>query len=127
MSTWRNLCQASRLRSSAEYHPLYIQNLKTRQDYWAHPAPGEVERDALVLESLDAYPGVSVAELLRAHLTLPVDIVWDMLSRCLIFTDLEATLLTRHEHVFCIALLQSWHKPKREFHRQCLFNQRLPI
>jgi putative transposase len=89
-----------RLRSSAEYHPHYIQNLKTLQDYWAHPVPAEVEREALVLESLDAYPGVSVAELLRAHPTLPVDIIWAMLSKCLIFTDLSATLLTRHEYVF---------------------------
>lgn len=28
-----------RLRSSAEYHPLYIQNLKFLQDFWAHPPP----------------------------------------------------------------------------------------
>jgi putative transposase len=89
-----------RLRSSAEYHPHYIQNLKTLQDYWAHPVPTEVEREALVLESLDAYPGVSVAELLRAHPALPIDIIWAMLSKCLIFTDLEATQLTRHEQVF---------------------------
>lgn len=89
-----------RLRSSAEYHPHYIQNLKTLQDYWAHPAPADAEREALVLESLEAYPGVSVAALLRAHPTLPVDVIWAMLSTCLIFTDLSATLLTGHEQVF---------------------------
>src|SRR3989440_6161355 len=64
-----------RLRSSAEYHPHYIQNLKTLQDYWAHPVPQEGEKEALILESLDAYPGVSVAELLRAHPSFPVDIL----------------------------------------------------
>jgi len=88
-----------RLRSSAEYHPHYIQNLKTLQDYWAHPLPADVEGEALVFESLAAYPGVSVAELLRAHPMLPVDVIWAMLSTCLIFTDLSATLLTQHEHV----------------------------
>lgn len=89
-----------RIRSSAEYHPLYIQNLKFLQDFWAHHVPTEVELEALVLESVDAYPGVSVAELLRAHSTLPVDVIWAMLAKRLIFSDLEATLLTRHEHVF---------------------------
>ena len=74
--------------------------MKTLQDYWAHPVPTDAEGEALVLESLAAYPGVSVAELLRAHSRLPVDLIWAMLSTCLIFTDLEATLLTRHEQVF---------------------------
>src|SRR5947209_9575774 len=77
-----------RLRSSAEYHPLYIQNLKFLQDFWAHDVPTETRLEALVLESLDAYPGVSVDALVHAHSGLPVDVIWDMLSKCLIFTDL---------------------------------------
>jgi putative transposase len=89
-----------RLRSSAGYHAHYIQNVKTLQDYWAHPTPREREQEALVLDSVDAYPGVSVAELPRAHPGLPVDVIWAMLSTCLIFTDLEAALLTQHEQVF---------------------------
>lgn len=89
-----------RLRSSAEYHPLYFQNSKFLQDFWAHDVPTETKLEALVLESLDVSPGVSVDELVHAHTGLPVDIIWAMLSKCLIFTDLEATLLTRHEHVF---------------------------
>jgi putative transposase len=88
-----------RLRSSAEYHPLYIQNLKFLQDFWAHHVSTQAEQEAQVFESLDAYPGVSVAEFLHAHPGLPLDVIWAMLAKRLIFTDLEATLLTRHEHV----------------------------
>jgi putative transposase len=89
-----------RLRSSAEYHPPYIQNLKFLQDFWAHDVPTETGLEALVLSSLNAYSGVSVDALVHAHSGLPVDVIWAMLSKCLIFTDLEASLLTRHEHVF---------------------------
>ena len=38
-----------RLRSSAEYHPLYIQNLKFLQDFWAHHVPAEATLETLVL------------------------------------------------------------------------------
>ncbi len=89
-----------RVRTSAEYHPLYIQNLKFLQDFWAHPAPEDPALEKLVLESLIAYPGISVSALTHAHPGLPLDIIWAMLSKYTIFTDLEATLLTRHEHVF---------------------------
>lgn len=101
-----------RLRSSAEYHPLYIQNLKFLQDFWAHDVPAETRIEALVLESLDAYPGVSVDALVRAHSGLPVDVIWAMLSKYMIFTDLEATLLTRHEHVFLYRSLAEMEQAK---------------
>ena len=88
-----------RLRSSAEYHPLYIQNLKFLQDFWAHHVPAETTFETLVLQSLHASPGVSVDEILRAHPRVPVDVIWTMVAKRVIFTDLEATLLTRHEQV----------------------------
>ena len=53
-----------RLRSSAELHPLEIQNLKFLQDYWAHEVPPDPEHEALALAHIQAHPGVNLSELL---------------------------------------------------------------
>ena len=89
-----------RVRSSAEYHPLYIQNLKFLQDFWVHPFQVEAEQETQVLESLQAYPGVSVQSLLDAHPGLPVDVVWTLLTKLRIFTDLSAASLMSWNQVF---------------------------
>ncbi len=89
-----------RVRTSAEYHPFYIQNLKFLQDFWTHPFSIEEEQEKLVLESLQAYPGVSVKSLLDAHPGLPVDVIWALLIKQCLFTDLCATVLTSWDQVF---------------------------
>ena len=89
-----------RVRTSAEYHAHYIENMKFLQDYWAHPVPQDLVLERLVLESLTAYPGVSVKALLDAHPNPPLDVIWDMLSKYRIFTDFEATQLKQHDQVF---------------------------
>jgi putative transposase len=63
------------VRSSAEYHPLYIQNLKFLQDFWTHPFSVSAEQEAQVLEALSTSPGITVAALLDACPGLPVDAV----------------------------------------------------
>src|SRR5437868_8483890 len=88
-----------RLRSSAEYHPLEIQNLKFLQDFWAHEVPPHPELEALALAHIQAHPGIPLTELLDAYPDLPVDVVWLLLSRRRVFTDLSATLLMRHDQV----------------------------
>ena len=88
-----------RVRSSAEYHPLYIQNLKFLQDFWAHPLPQATEQEALVLDALSSYPGISLTELREAQPTLSLDVVWALIATDRIFTDLEAALLTQHDQV----------------------------
>jgi len=50
-----------RVRTSAEYHPFYIQNLKFLQDFWTHTCPVDAGQEAQVLAALAVYPGVSVA------------------------------------------------------------------
>jgi putative transposase len=89
-----------RVRTSAEFQPTYIQNLKFLQDFWTHPFQVEAEQEAQVLTSLEAYPGVSVAGLLEAHPHLSVDVVWALLTTQQIFTDLAATSLMNWEQVF---------------------------
>jgi putative transposase len=89
-----------RVRTSAEYHPLYIENLKFLQDFWTHPFHVEAEQETLVLQSLQVYPGVSVQSLLDAHPGLPVDVVWAMLTKQQIFTDLSAVSLMSWDQVF---------------------------
>jgi len=89
-----------RVRTSAEFHPTYIQNLKFLQDFWTHPFQVEAGQETQVLASLDTYPGVSVAALLDAHPGLAVDVVWAMLTQQQIFTDLSATSLMDWDQVF---------------------------
>ncbi|TME65233.1 MAG: DDE-type integrase/transposase/recombinase [Chloroflexi bacterium] len=89
-----------RVRSSAEYHPLYIQNLKLLQDFWVKPFHVEAGQEAQVLSSLQAYPGVSVKSLLDAHPDLPVDVIWAMIVKQSLFTDLSAAALTSWDQVF---------------------------
>ncbi|MFL5653498.1 MAG: Mu transposase C-terminal domain-containing protein [Ktedonobacteraceae bacterium] len=88
-----------RLRSSAEYHPLEIQNLKFLQDFWAHDVPPHPEQEALALAHIRAHPGIRLNELLQVYPDLPVDTLWTLISQRRVFTDLSATLLMRHDQV----------------------------
>ena len=88
-----------RLRSSAEFHPLEIQNLKFLQDFWAHEVPPKPEQEALALAHIQAHPGILVSELLATYPDLPVDVLWVLLSTRRVFTDFSATLLMRHSSV----------------------------
>jgi putative transposase len=95
----RELGLSYRVRTSAEYHPLYIANLKFLHDFWTHPFHVEKGQEAQVLAALSAYPGVSVAQLLDAHLGLSVDVVWALFTRSVVFTDLSATSLMQWDQV----------------------------
>ncbi len=92
-----------RLRSSAEFHPLEIQNLKFLQDFWAHEVPAYPEQESLALAHIQAHPGISLSDLLATYPELAVDIIWVLLSTGRAFTDLSATLLMHHERVFLYA------------------------
>ena len=87
------------VRSSADYHPLYMQNLKFLQDFWAHPAPVDPEQERLVLALVDTHPGLRLAEATETYPTLSVDVVWTLIATRRLFTDLAATSLMRHDHV----------------------------
>ena len=95
----RSLGLSYRVRTSAEYHPLYIENLKFLQDFWTHPFQFPEEQEAQVLAALIAYPGVSATELVAAHPGLSIDVVWALLTRSAIFTDLSATSLMHWDQV----------------------------
>jgi putative transposase len=87
------------VRSSGEYHPLYIQNLKFLQDFWAHPVQlSEHERDR-VLAALSGEHAVTVTDLLKRYPDLSVDVIWALLSQGTIFTNLDATSLMQHDQI----------------------------
>jgi putative transposase len=88
-----------RLRSSAEFHPLEIQNQKFLQNFWAHEVPPNPKLEALATSHIKAHPGVTVAELLETYPDLPVDVLWVLLSTRRAFTDLSRTLLMNHSDV----------------------------
>ncbi len=87
------------VRSSAEYHPLYIQNLKYLQDYWAHPTPIDASKEAQVLRVLEQHPGLWLTDLLEVCPGVPVDVIWELLSTRRLFTDFAAISLMDHERV----------------------------
>src|SRR6266852_1687281 len=88
-----------RVRSSAEYHPVYIKNLKFLQDFWAHDVAVLPEQAALVLVHVEAHPGIRLTDLLAAHPALSLDVVWTLLATRHVFTDLTCTPLLRHDQV----------------------------
>lgn len=89
-----------RVRTSSEYHPVYIQNLKFLQDFWTHPFTLLPHAVAQVVEVLRLSPGISVAALLARSSELSVDVIWAMLTSQQVFTDLSATSLMNWEQVF---------------------------
>ncbi len=95
----RALGLSYRVRTSDECHPLYIENLKFLQDFWTHPFHLETEQETQVLTAISVYPGVSVAQLVDAHPGLSVDVVWALLTRSVIFTDLSAASLMHWDQV----------------------------
>ncbi len=88
-----------RVRSSDEYHPLFIQNLKFLQDYWAHPISIEASHEAQVRSMLEQHPGLRLTELLEVCPNVSVDVIWALLGTRRLFTNLSATSLMEHEHV----------------------------
>ncbi|MBV9691222.1 MAG: DDE-type integrase/transposase/recombinase, partial [Ktedonobacteraceae bacterium] len=88
-----------RLRSSAEYHPLFIENLKFLQDFWAHPVPIEPAQAILLHDLVERHPGILLSAVLSAVPDLPVDVVWAELSLRRLFTDLSAVSLMQHDLV----------------------------
>ncbi len=87
------------VRSSAEYHPRYIENMRFLQDYWAHPLTWDAEQAAHLLATMTAHPGILVADLLAVHTTVPVDLIWALLALRQCFTDFTAGSLMRQESV----------------------------
>ncbi len=88
-----------RVRSSDEYHPLFIQNLKFLQDFWVHPYPVTAEQEVHVTTLLTTVPGISLSQLLEAFPDLPVDVVFALLANSRIFTPLSSASLMQRDHV----------------------------
>jgi len=89
-----------RVRTSAEYHPLYIQNLKLLQDFWTHPFRLPAQTETQVLDALRVYPGMSVAAFLDAHSGIAIDAIFALLTSQRIFTNLSAASLMDWDQVF---------------------------
>src|SRR5438067_1786505 len=69
-----------RVRTSGEYHPQYIQNLKFLQNFWTHPFSISPQAKQRFRDALAVYQGISVDAILQAHPDLVVDVVWAMLT-----------------------------------------------
>lgn len=88
-----------RVRTDAELHPLFIQNLKFLQDFWIHEYPVIPTQEEQILACLSTAPGISVAQLLGAFSDFPVDVIWALLTHNRVFTNLSATSLMQWDQV----------------------------
>lgn len=88
-----------RVRTSSEYHPHYIENMRFLQDYWAHPVAWDAVQERLAVTQVTSTPGIPLPDLLQLHATLSVDLIWALLAMRHLFTDFTATALMRHEQV----------------------------
>jgi putative transposase len=88
-----------RVRTNEQVHPLVIQNLKFLQDFWIHPYEVPSEQEAQVLTLVTTAPGISVRQLQDACDSLPVDVLWAMLTDHRLFTDLSAFSLMQWDQV----------------------------
>ena len=96
------------VRSSAEYHPLYMQNLKFLHDVWAHQVSIAPEQERRVLALLATHPGLRLVEAQEVYPDLSVDTVWALIASRRIFTDLTATSLMRHDQVALFRSEAEW-------------------
>jgi putative transposase len=88
-----------RIRTNAQVHPLVVQNLKFLQDFWIHVYEVPPEQEAQVLRLLTTAPGITVRQLTSACDSLPVDVLWAMLTDHRLFTDLSASSLMQWDLV----------------------------
>jgi putative transposase len=88
-----------RVRTDAELHPLYIQNLKFLQDFWIHEYPVTASQESQVVMCLETTPGISVTELLDAFPDVPVDVLWALLTHNRVFANLSAASLMQWDQV----------------------------
>lgn len=88
-----------RIRTNAQVHPLVVQNLKFLQDFWIHVYEVPPEQEAQVLQLLTTAPGITVRQLISACDSLPVDVLWAMLTDHRLFTDLSASSLMQWDQV----------------------------
>ncbi len=101
------------VRSSSEYHPLYIQNLKFLQDFWAHPIPSAPAQEQRMLALVESHPGLRLSEARERCPELSVDVVWALIATRQLFTDLTATLLMRHDQVALFRTEAAWLQASR--------------
>jgi putative transposase len=93
------LLRTAHVRSSAIFHPRYIQNVRFLQDFWATP-PAVAEADAArVIQFVETAPGIRLDDLLQALPMLTVDVIWTLLATQRLFTDFTATSLMQHDQV----------------------------
>jgi len=102
-----------RVRTSNEFHPLFIQNLKFLQDFWVHPCSVTPVQEAQVLTLLATSPGLSVTQLQETFPDLPVDVLWALLTEQRIFTDLSAASLMQWEQVLLYSSLEEAEAQRR--------------
>lgn len=87
-----------RIRSSAELHPTFIRNLIFLDDYF-FKSTVTYEALTLILETVEAHPGMSLSTLREHYPRLGVDPVYALIARNRLYVDLYAELLKEHQRV----------------------------
>lgn len=86
------------VRSSAELHPTYIRNLIFLEDYFFECSVS-YEALALILETVEAEPGITLAALRDHHPHVRVDPVYALIACNRLYVDLHAELVKEHRRL----------------------------
>src|SRR6266568_5810783 len=90
---------AFRLRSSAELHPTYIDNLLFLEDYFGVVLSVPVPVQTTILKLIRETPGLPLSALAYDGSGVRANDVYAMLANALIYTDLSAAPLMQHGRV----------------------------
>jgi len=88
-----------RLRSSAELHPTYIDNLLFLEDYFDVPLSVPVQVQTTILQRIREVPGIPLSALAHEGSGIRPNDVYAMLALELLYTDLYAAPLIQHGRV----------------------------
>src|SRR5260370_40230525 len=88
-----------RVRSSAELHPTYVDNLLFLEDYFDMTLAVPVQVQTTILQRLRATPGLPLSALASDGSGVRANDVYAMLALDLLYTDLYAPLLIQHGRV----------------------------
>ncbi len=88
-----------RIRSDAEFNPIFIQNLIFLEDYFKCETKVAKQKRDRLLEEIRSQPGITLEEILKIIPLLSADDVYAMIARNQFYTDFDAIPLVKQKQV----------------------------
>jgi putative transposase len=111
------------VRTDAELHPIFIQNLMFLEDYLRFKADVTPPNPERVRERVKAAPGITLAALLAAETALSANDVYVMVVTDQLYVDLKAVPLVEHGRVQLYPDRQTYETSVKRGHPQLAANR----